>query len=125
MKEYPFSGILPFIRNILMVIFGQPYGGSNNGSTTPPDVSDQIAAYIAAHPFYRTFKSWAELKAAKPTATGERVFLSSYNAVTDGSFHGSGWFTGSLAGKIADDGVYTLLIAVRLISGCVRKNTTS
>lgn len=87
-----------------MVIFGQPYGSGGGGTVTPPDVSDQIAAYIAAHPFYRTFKSWAELKAAKPTATGERVFLSSYNAVSDGSFHGSGWFTGSLAGKIADDG---------------------
>lgn len=84
-----------------MVIFGNiNYGGASSSS----DVTDQIATYVAANPLYRTFNSWAELAAAKPTKTGERVYLSSYNAVTNGSFYGSGFFVGSLAGGIADNG---------------------
>lgn len=85
-----------------MVVFGNiNYGG---GASSTGDVTDQIAAYVAANPLYRTFSSWATLAAAAPSKTGERVYLTSYNAVTDGSFYGSGWFVGSLAGGIADNG---------------------
>lgn len=56
----------------------------------------------ATQPYTRTFASFAELRAATPSATGEIVFLLSYVA---GQYKGAGQFVGNLTAAADDGGV--------------------